>query len=1431
MIDISIPPSRQLAQHTKMIRGRDAYQDTNGVNVQDGYFFADNGDLRSGKQEQHRTIQPGRGYNFTGTEYIFHDLPSIGDIAINVKGRYDSTATTGTVWRLESLNGVRTYICETLSTNKIRVRYWNGSSSITLVEEDISNGDLYELFASYNVTTGNHLIYLNEVKVYDAVNNMGIANFEELFIGIHRNLASNPLTGQIYSVELYEGYFDYNDKDQQQHFLVYNCDESAGLISYDASGNGNDGDITLGGSAESSFHITDNGVESVQNAWGYSKAGHFDGSRYKVISHSTDFDINNFEFNVRIVDDGSVDAARVYFHGHDITTAYGWRIDKKSGLYRCILFYGSGSNHSLTNPQVTSLHEIVDIKLRRFNDVMYLDVNGNEVTRASGFNPRYNGFDCQVGTNFGATTWTGVYYSLTVHELDQATGSRIKELINLDYTRGNETLVPNIATDAPADRDAIWTNGTGAYVLIPVDQSNPDQDVLGNVLPEEYTGQVRYDEQIKGSSVGNFDTILYGQIDYKAELRVNNFEIQIKCIPTRSGPYRFACNTTTSNTDGFELTQVDATTFGLITRGAGTSTLYSDSGDFDLNQLATYGAKFYGTTGEIYRDGVLLKSDGAMNPLTLTNNNNFVIGVIGALNAKWGGQMFVLEYYELDGSGNRIKELIKLNFSETNGLVWHNLAADAPANSNASVILDGSSDGTQWDVSELQYPKNLFEGFNKAGYFANRRALGYKFGVNTNDIVTFEFAATMPDTTSQQVFFTSDGGGAGRVEWYINNASQLYVGFNGQSNRYANDLVAGGTYKIKVEAHNSQSFTETLMFIDDVEQTRQFSASGTLSMQNTALYLGSNAGGGAPCDNVSMHYFKVDINGTEVIHYDFTGGDALTAPNVTDNPDPNSEMNWENSDGVYTLIPADPNNKGKDIYGDDLQILGRDRAANSAENTYDRNPMDAPELVAAGINQGEDIDYATITGDISRFYDSYEQNRLLSSLVYGDFVEPIAGSVGNFDGVLYGKIPHDESYRLLEPVFKTKINYVDYTANQHIFSAGKNGGGNRTGMNYNIINNDLRIGINYDNSATQWTEMGYNLVDGNTYEIEVWVDDTAQRVYAKVNGEQKDFAMIDSIRLTTSFYNMWIGAYDNDGVPYYFATGKFYYLSYGSATQELINLKFSEEKGLIWHNIAADRPSDSNASVILNGSSDGTQWLLDENKDYHHNLEWGFRAGSKFNYSNYYTIQPEATHKQTYFELEFKVQGRDVDDTLTFLEIGRRSGQQEGVQFINQSIQNNFLVNNFTTGGNVQYNLDSSFNDGDIHKVVYKVLNGQVKYTLDDGAEQTVPLANPILYNVDGVTAIGYSVGSGEPCYETLYYVKMWQIDGTTEARIVQVMDVDFLNKVDRISGLPLELTGVEELVKVPGDPNNYKKDVNGNDIDNADEVSKYRQISNYLRR
>jgi len=54
---------------------------------------------------------------------------------------------------------------------------------------------------------------------------------------------------------------------------------------------------------------------------------------------------------------------------------------------------------------------------------------------------------------------------------------------------------------------------------------------------------------------------------------------------------------------------------------------------------------------------------------------------------------------------------------------------------------------------------------------------------------------------------------------------------------------------------------------------------------------------------------------------------------------------------------------------------------------------------------------------------------------------------------------------------------------------------------------------------------------------------------------------------------------------------------------------FSEETGLICYDLL----KQNDLAVVLNGSSDGTQWGLLQNKSYHHNLKYGYHdiAGAK----------------------------------------------------------------------------------------------------------------------------------------------------------------------------------------------------------------------------
>ena len=92
MIDIVTPPVALLPQFTQQKQGRVPYKDTDGHNLQDGYFFADNSDIAIPNKKL-RPIQLGRGYNFTGVETI--EFP-FGLIKQNVSHTFKFTVKPST---------------------------------------------------------------------------------------------------------------------------------------------------------------------------------------------------------------------------------------------------------------------------------------------------------------------------------------------------------------------------------------------------------------------------------------------------------------------------------------------------------------------------------------------------------------------------------------------------------------------------------------------------------------------------------------------------------------------------------------------------------------------------------------------------------------------------------------------------------------------------------------------------------------------------------------------------------------------------------------------------------------------------------------------------------------------------------------------------------------------------------------------------------------------------------------------------------------------------------------------------------------------------------------------------------------------------------------------------------------------------------------
>jgi hypothetical protein len=189
-------------------------------------------------------------------------------------------------------------------------------------------------------------------------------------------------------------------------------------------------------------------------------------------------------------------------------------------------------------------------------------------------------------------------------------------------------------------------------------------------------------------------------------------------------------------------------------------------------------------------------------------------------------------------------------------------------------------------------------------------------------------------------------------------------------------------------------------------------------------------------------------------------------------------------DGIYYPINVD---------GDKIFVAPNTKTIDG-KVSINRNPFSAPELKIAGIEDTEDIGYEEITDDISRFYGT-DGNQIKDIVNYSEFPEPMAGSVGNFDGII------------------------------------------------NLTHPDLS-GVSISSSKGTATPS----ISGNDINV--------------TSGTLSELAL-------------------SDGSKYV----------------------FSEESGLIVHDLV----NGNHLTINLNGSSNGSQWLLGANKDYHHNLKYGYK--------------------------------------------------------------------------------------------------------------------------------------------------------------------------------------------------------------------------------
>ena len=221
--------------------------------------------------------------------------------------------------------------------------------------------------------------------------------------------------------------------------------------------------------------------------------------------------------------------------------------------------------------------------------------------------------------------------------------------------------------------------------VLPPEQPEPGEDFgFEGGFPFVFIGP----ETSMAPETMEFDGTRYGLLGYHVEFEVQNFEYEWEGRPDIALGRKFGVNfSETPATDGGHQLY-DEVTFRY----------YFDDGGFNspLNKVhsqnpITTGVnhvitiKKFGTTFEF-------TIDGNTDSLTLTETIDFVnTDAETVMGARWlngaavnlyEGNMKHCRFYELDGSGNRVNDLINIDAANDNGVTVTNTAADAPSGSD-----------------------------------------------------------------------------------------------------------------------------------------------------------------------------------------------------------------------------------------------------------------------------------------------------------------------------------------------------------------------------------------------------------------------------------------------------------------------------------------------------------------------------------------------------------------------------------------------------------------------------------------------------------------------------------------------------------------------------------------------------------------------------
>ena len=253
-------------------------------------------------------------------------------------------------------------------------------------------------------------------------------------------------------------------------------------------------------------------------------------------------------------------------------------------------------------------------------------------------------------------------------------------------------------------------------VFIPASIAIPGQDVLGNTLADTHKGRVRYEADVIGGSIAYFDGRIYAVIPFASTPISDSFSVYVRCRTSSDDRGIITAGRSRGGTDDRD--------WGLFQNGSevkftvNIEEVFTSIGTLELltqgewyEVLVVYEEN---VAMSIYINGELKASTQVSGSRVKRQNVN-----IGGFDL-WSyiGNIAHFKMWDYAISVDEIGSDSRWNyvFSETSGLIMYNTGKNRPAGSDASVKLNGSANGTQWDVDNDQIPFNLLNGFtDKSG--------------------------------------------------------------------------------------------------------------------------------------------------------------------------------------------------------------------------------------------------------------------------------------------------------------------------------------------------------------------------------------------------------------------------------------------------------------------------------------------------------------------------------------------------------------------------------------------------------------------------------------------------------------------------------------------------------------------------------------------